>query len=224
MKLSPRLQAVADLVLPGQPAADIGCDHAQLAAWWVLSGAVPHAIASDLRPGPLAQARASLLAAGLDTVDVRLGSGLSTLNPGEAATVALAGMGGHLMLSLLEANEAVLAATARVILQPNTAWIDVRRSLAARGIPLDAETLTEDGGHVYLTVAFDPRRSDATWTEPDILFGPRLRRERPAAFERWLDQRRTHVRALRHRLADQLGPSHPRVAELDAEADLLALE
>ncbi len=215
--LSPRLQAVADLVIPGKPAADIGCDHAQLAAWWVVSGTVPRAVASDVRPGPLSQARKNLATAGLSGVDVRQGSGLSTLRPGEATTIAVAGMGGHLMLELLDEHPQVVSASSRVILQPNTGWEHVRAWLASRHAVLDAESLTNDGDHMYLTLAFDPNVRGASWTEADLVLGPRLRREWPPALEAWIGRRRTHLESLGERLALELGVQHPRVAEVKAE-------
>ncbi|MBV1860484.1 MAG: class I SAM-dependent methyltransferase [Nannocystaceae bacterium] len=218
-RLSGRLQAVADLVLRGQPAADIGCDHAQLAAALVRSGAVPHAIASDVRPGPLKHARTRL--AKLTAVEVRLGSGLSTLRPDEVATVAVAGMGGALMLELLEASPEILATTQRVILQPNTGWESVRRALAQRKIPLDAEVLTQDAGRLYLTMAFDPRARSGTWDEADIMLGPRLRRDRPTLFGRWVAHRREHLSRLRERLSTELGATHRRVTALEAEQEHL---
>ncbi len=220
-KLSPRLQAVADLVLRGQPAADIGCDHAQLAGAWVRSGAVPRAIASDVRPGPLEHARARL--ANFAAVEIRLGSGLSTLGPGEVATIAMAGMGGGLMLELLEASPDVVATTQRVILQPNSSWENVRRALAERNIPLDAEVLTEEAGRLYLTLAFDPRANSASWDEADVVLGPHLRRDRSALFARWVEHRRTHLGSLRVRLTAELGATHPRLTALEAERQRLEL-
>ena len=218
-RLSSRLEAVADLVLPGQPAADIGCDHAQLAGAWVRSGAVPRAIASDVRPGPLEHARTRL--AKFTAVEIRLGSGLSTLRPGEVATVAMAGMGGALMVELLEASPEVVATTRRVILQPNTGWEIVRRALAGRNIPLDAEVLTEDAGRLYLTLAFDPRARSARWDEADIVLGPQLRRDRSELFARWVEHRRAHLGRLREELTAELGASHPRLAALQAERQRL---
>ncbi|MGH1345215.1 MAG: tRNA (adenine(22)-N(1))-methyltransferase [Nannocystales bacterium] len=218
-KLSARLQAVADLVLRGQPAADVGCDHAQLAEAWVRSGAVPSAIASDVRPGPLQQARTRL--AKLSAVEIRLGSGLSTLGPGEVATVALAGMGGPLMLELLLASPEVVATARRVILQPNTGWEDVRQALAERRIPLDAEALTEDAGRLYLTLAFDPRATSATWDEADVVLGPLLRHDRCALFARWVEHRRTHLASLSEQLSGELGASHPRLVALEVERERL---
>lgn len=218
-RLSPRLQAVADLVLQGHPAADIGCDHAQLAGAWVRSGAVPRAIASDVRPGPLDHARTRL--AKFNAIEIRQGSGLSTLEPGEVATVAMAGMGGGLMLELLEASPEVLATTSRVILQPNSSWERVRRALAERNIGLDAEVLTEDAGRLYLTLAFDPRASSTTWEEADVVLGPQLRRERSTLFGRWVEHRRAHLGRLREALSAELGAMHPRLTALEAERQRL---
>lgn len=218
-RLSDRLQAVADLVLEGQPAADIGCDHGQLAEAWVRNGSVPSAIASDVRPGPLNHARTRL--AGLPAVEIRLGNGLCTLEPGEVATVAMAGMGGPLMLELLDASPDVTATAQRVILQPNTGWEAVRRALAERRISLDAEVLTEEGGRLYLTLAFDPRASSEPWEEADTVLGPHLRRNRSALFERWVAHRRAHLETLRRQLKTDLGPTHPRLAALHAERERL---
>lgn len=215
--LSPRLQAVADLAIPDEPAADIGCDHAQLAAWWVESGMLPHAVASDVSAGPLTQARKNLAAAGVLTVDVRHGSGLSTLRPGEVATIAIAGMGGHLMVKLLHAHPEVVSATRRIILQPNTGWEHVRGWLAARRTTLEAELLTDDADHTYLTMAFAPGARGGRWDEADIVLGPLLRRERPPVFTTWVRARYAHLEGLSRRLSNELGAKHPRVREVTEE-------
>ena len=49
--LSPRLRMAASLVPPGARLADIGTDHGYLPAALILEGAIPSAIAADLRPG-----------------------------------------------------------------------------------------------------------------------------------------------------------------------------
>ncbi len=221
VRLSARLEAVADQVLRGRPMADVGCDHAQLAGWLVQAGVVPRAIGSDLREGPLDQARAHLDEAGIEAVELRRGSGLETLAPGEAATIALAGMGGGLMISLLEAKPDVATDADRIVLQPNTAWPQVRMWLARRRAVLQHETLCEDAGHVYLTLSFCLRETGPDWSPADIALGPRLRRDRPPVFERWLAAERSRLAELRTTLAQQLGEAHPRVRALEAERDAL---
>ena len=54
-----RLGLIASLVPAGSRLADIGTDHGHLVTALVASGRVQSAVAADLRPGPLAAARAS---------------------------------------------------------------------------------------------------------------------------------------------------------------------
>ena len=50
--LDARLAAAAVLVRPGEPVADLGCDHGKLTAVLAASGNYPKVIGADLRPGP----------------------------------------------------------------------------------------------------------------------------------------------------------------------------
>ncbi len=221
-RLSIRLEAAASLVVPGRPMADIGCDHGQLAAALVHRRQVPRAIASDVRAGPLRGAASLVERLGVD-VELRRGSGLSTLEPGEVATIVIAGMGGPLMMKLLGESPQVLRSAQRVVLQPNTSWTDVRRALATRGWGLSAETLCEDAGHRYLTLAFDPRAHGASWTDADLLLGPIVGRDRPIEFQRWLQDEDLRLATLRDALSTRLGADHPRVQEVrDERRQLLA--
>ena len=72
--LDARLTATAELVLPGKPVADIGCDHGKLTAVLAASGKYPRVIGADLRPGPLAKAEQTLEHAGWQHAGDRFGS------------------------------------------------------------------------------------------------------------------------------------------------------
>ena len=86
--LDARLTAAAELVLPGKPVADIGCDHGKLSAALAGSGRCPLVLACDLRPGPLEKARVTCAPCG-DKVQCRLGSGLEVLAPAQTAKAML---------------------------------------------------------------------------------------------------------------------------------------
>ena len=86
--LDARLAAAAELVRPGQPVADIGCDHGKLTAVLAASGRYPKVIGADLRPGPLSKARQTLEHANCqDRAELRLGDGLSVLSAGEVGSI-----------------------------------------------------------------------------------------------------------------------------------------
>ena len=109
--LDARLTAAAELVLPGKPVADIGCDHGKLTAVLAASGKYPRVIGADLRPGPLAKAEQTLEHAGCkDRVELRLGDGLSVLSAGEVGTIVLAGVSAQTTWEIIEPATASCAA------------------------------------------------------------------------------------------------------------------
>ena len=74
--LDARLAAAAELVRPGEPVADIGCDHGKLTAVLAASGKYPKVIGADLRPGPLAKAEQRW---NMQAVKTALSFGLATV-------------------------------------------------------------------------------------------------------------------------------------------------
>lgn len=143
---------IADRVTQGARVADIGSDHALLPVYLIQCGKCPSAIAGELNTGPYQAARKQTAEAGLKAViQVRQGDGLSVLEPGEADTVTIAGMGGSLMADILEAgwNAGKLSGVTELVLQPNVGEDFVRRWLVRRGYVLQAERLLEEDDHLY---------------------------------------------------------------------------
>ena len=147
-RLDARLTAAFDFVRPGHTAADIGCDHGKLSAALAGSGRCPLVLACDLRPGPLEKARVTCAPYG-DKVQLRLGSGLSVLAPGEAEDIIIAGMGAETIIEILEAAPWVFDARYNLILVPATKHSILRRWLARRSFALRAETLCQAAGRWY---------------------------------------------------------------------------
>jgi tRNA (adenine22-N1)-methyltransferase len=190
-ELSPRLRAVADLVLPGRAIADIGTDHALVPAWLLAAGTVPRAIASDVGEGPLEAARRQL---GGSPVELRRGDGLHVLDPGEVGTVVIAGMGGAKVRGIVDASPEVVAELERLVLQPNTEWTQTRRWIAEHRFALEDEVLVEDRGKFYVVFAVRPLAGDDSgFTEADLELGPILRRRGGATFEAWLAAERDRL-------------------------------
>ena len=156
-----RLQAVAAFVRPGSRLADVGTDHALLPAALVAEGRCSHAIASDIRRGPVAAATRTVQEAGLtQEVEVRLGDGLSTVLPEEADDIVIAGMGGETIAAILEAAPWVQHPRYRLVLQPMTRAERLRRYLFETGFSIEQETVITDGRHCYtvLCVSYTGQR------------------------------------------------------------------
>lgn len=156
-ELSPRLRSVADLVPQGARFADVGTDHAHLPIWLLLHGVIDRAIASDLREGPLENARQS--AAHYDVADkitFRRSNGLWGITPEEVDTIAIAGMGGETIAVILEDCDWASAGRHRFILQPMTAHEALRSWLTQNGFSILREVLTREGEAIYLTLLAVP--------------------------------------------------------------------
>jgi tRNA (adenine22-N1)-methyltransferase len=216
VSLSDRLRMVADQVLADAPVADVGTDHALLPTALVRSGRVPRAIACDVAPGPLERARRTLRAWPPLPIELRAGSGLTMLYPGEVASCVLAGMGGPLVRKLVDASPDVVRQLERLVLQPNTDWATTRAWIARRRWALIDERMIEEARRHYLVLVVDPRASSTTrWSPEDLQLGPLLRRRRDPSWRAWL---RDHV----HRLEEALERARAGLPEDDPR--LLALE
>lgn len=153
MTLDKRLSLTASFVRPGSRLADIGTDHARLPAALVASGHCPRAVASDLRPGPVAAARRTVATAGLQAlIDVRLGDGLTPLKPGEVDDIVIAGMGGETIAAILEAASWIRDQQYRLILQPMTRAEHLHRYLLQNGFSILREEAVQEGEHIYLAL------------------------------------------------------------------------
>lgn len=148
--LSIRMRAVADLVTDGLRVADIGTDHGFVPIALVSEGRCPSAIAADVRRGPLSHAAENIRRHALsDVIETRLSDGLKEIRPGEAQAVIIAGMGGMLMIRILEEGRDVIAAARELILQPQSDIPQVRRWLRSNGFSIISERITLDAGKYY---------------------------------------------------------------------------
>ncbi|MBD0379123.1 tRNA (adenine(22)-N(1))-methyltransferase [Paenibacillus sedimenti] len=150
VKLSKRLQMIADRVPKGSRLADIGSDHALLPTYLVQKGIVVYAVAGEVNPGPFEAATRQVLECGLSSkISVRSGNGLAVIEPGEAEVITIAGMGGNLIASILEAGKHKLRGVKHLILQPNVGEDQVRRWLDEHGWFVESEAILEEDGKIY---------------------------------------------------------------------------
>lgn len=187
LDLDERLEALAALVVPGEPMIDVGTDHGRLPAALVERGVVPRAIASDIAPGPLAGARARIAAAGLtDRVELRLAPGLAGLAPGEATTAVIAGMGGKRIATILDtAPLDHLGPSGRLVVSPHTNVPELRDALIRHGFAPLVDRVVTRGGQFYWVIAAE--RGHAVVGPRERLVGALARDRCGAEYEAWLD-------------------------------------
>ena len=148
--LSDRLKAVAEMITPGIPVADIGCDHAYLPIYLVRENISPYVIACDVNAGPIVRAQENIDDVDLsESIDVRQGDGLSVLTPGEVKSVVLAGMGGKLMIRILSEGDDVLTDVSELVLEPQSDVAAVRHFLQDGGYRIISENMISEEGKFY---------------------------------------------------------------------------
>lgn len=143
--LSKRLEKLAEMVSEGNRLADIGTDHAFLPIELVKRNKIPSAIAMDVKKGPLSKATEHIMEEGLEKyIQVRLSDGLEMLKKDEADTVLMAGMGGRLMMRILDRWDD-LSSVKEWIFQPQSEIDVFRHYIADRGLVIvDEEMILED--------------------------------------------------------------------------------
>lgn len=161
--LDNRLKTAAELCRDGKTAADIGCDHAQLACWLALNKSM-RVIASDVRDGPLEAARKTVLETCVENVRIVKSDGLERID--FADDVIICGMGGELIAEIIGGCR-FLNADTRFILQPMTKANYLRCWLCENGFEIIEERAAYEGERVYaiIHVKYTGERR-----EPDELF------------------------------------------------------
>jgi tRNA (adenine22-N1)-methyltransferase len=151
MLLSKRLQAVADLVTPGNRVADVGCDHAYTAIYLVKNQISSHVIAMDVNQGPVDRARGNILKYGYqEKIETRKSDGLDQLKPREADTLLIAGMGGALTVRILQAHKEVVESVRELVLQPQSQIYLVRELMERIGFLITKENMIYEDGKYYV--------------------------------------------------------------------------
>ncbi len=203
MKLSQRLETVASCVPRGSRVADIGTDHGYVPIWLVMQGIAEHAIAMDVRKGPLERAREHIAQYKLEErIETRLSDGLSELRAGEADTVVIAGMGGELMLRILREGSHVWDSVGRFVLSPQSELAIFRRGLESMGFAIEEEIMLREDGKYY-TVMVAVRGAMHYEEEFCYQYGDCLIRKKSPVLREYLEREREKLLMIKARLAAQ---------------------
>ena len=192
IKLSERLQAVADMITPGLRVSDVGCDHGYLSIYLMQNKIAKSVIASDVRTGPLSKAAENINTYEMaDVIDLRLSDGLSMVDPGEVDAVVMAGMGGNLMMDILKNGADVVGEAQELILQPQSEQPGLRHYLADNGWLIISETMIfEDYKYYPMLKAV---KGEMKWDkEIDFIYGKVLLHEQNPVLHQFLLQERDY--------------------------------
>ncbi|MBR3051181.1 MAG: SAM-dependent methyltransferase [Selenomonadaceae bacterium] len=142
-----RIKSVMNFVSAGSRVADIGADHGYLSIELIRSGRASKVIATEKNLGPFEALRKNI--SGVAGIEARLGDGLKILSAGEVDTICVAGMGGALIVKILDDAPQVVQSARQLILQPMNAAKKIREWLTDNDWIIADEDLAESAGIIY---------------------------------------------------------------------------
>lgn len=204
-RLSPRLQAILDLLIVGASLADVGTDHGLLAVEAIRCGRVQRVVAVDINEQPLQAARMLVERFALqDRIQLRLSDGLSDVEAAEMEQVVIAGMGGSLIRRILaeawQRTPEKMTSVRRFVLQPMNHEADLRSWLAERGWPLLDERIVAEKERLYPIIVTQPGAVSYHLDPIELLLGPlnleRATEELGLLIDREIERRRIALREM----------------------------
>ena len=151
MRLSKRLTALVQAIVPCNTLLDIGCDHGLLECAVLTQARAQHVIASDISAFSVAKAQRLVREKGLEAfVDCRQGDGFSVLRREERIDAAvIAGIGGLVISRILREGKNAARSMKCIYLLPSCDAQALRIYLRRDGWKVLREELLLDAGRVY---------------------------------------------------------------------------
>lgn len=186
VNLSNRLMRVADFIPAQTRLLDVGSDHAYLPIYLASHQKIAYAIAGEVVKGPYESAKNNVALAALNSkISVRLASGLEAFDlSDDIGTITICGMGGRLILDILEKGLDKLDSVSRLILQPNNRENELRQWLVEHHFSIVEEDIISENDKIYEILVVE--KGEMTLTTKEIQFGPFLLKYSNSVFkDKW---------------------------------------
>lgn len=208
IKISERLQVAASMICEGNRLADVGTDHGYVPIYLLQQKRIPSAIAMDINLGPLERAKEHIRLYQLEEyIQTRLSDGVEALLPGEADSILIAGMGGGLIIHILEDGEAICQEASELILQPQSELCRVRKFLDEHGYVVDAEEMVLEEGKYYpmMRVHYDANACGQLTEKKQVAYqyGEKLLAMRHPVLQQYLHWEKEIQEQILHKLKGQ---------------------
>ena len=190
--LSKRLEQVASMVTKGNIIADIGTDHGYVPIYLVEKGICPKAYAMDINQGPIESAIKNIENYGLsEKIQAIKSNGLEKLEPEKADTIIIAGMGGELIVNILENG---LAKLERGDL--------VRKYLEEHKWHITDEKMLIDMNKFYTIIKAEKGQESYPYSETELLYGRILLDRQDATLKKYLDKENAKFQKIKQKMIE----------------------
>lgn len=179
MKLSKRLQAIADMVDMTNLVYDIGCDHAYLDIYLASKGF--NCVAIDVRTTVVEFAKKNVNESGFaNKIKVILNDGLANIEVKENEMVILSGLGTKTILRIVK-NQPIK----RLIVQSNDNLYLLRKTMIDRNYYISDEKIIFEDNKFYIIIKFEVGFKE--YTDYELFLGPKLLQARDQNFIKYLN-------------------------------------
>ena len=186
MNLGTRLELVARLIPENSIIADVGTDHGYIPIFCVKNNISISALAMDVNEGPLLSAQKNIQKYGLeDKITTRLSNGLENLKKDEANVIVIAGMGGLLIMDIIDRGYNVISPDTLLVLQPMLAVKELREFLYNKGFSVLEEYVCREDNKFYniLTV----KKGKTEYLPIYIVVGKNMSKNPPEVYKDYLE-------------------------------------
>lgn len=176
-----RLEKIADMVMKGVTAADIGTDHALLPILLVNKHICQKVYACDIAKGPLRAAESNIAKAGLqEQIPTVLSNGLTNV-PSDADACIIAGMGCMTAIGILEDAMDRLDQMKQILVEVNRDTMKMREWISEHHYTITDEIYLNDRDHDYIAIVFQTKKH-APYSASELLLGPVLMKKREESY------------------------------------------
>ena len=182
IKLSPRLQKLANYIDDNSSMVDIGCDHGLLDIYLMQNRTNIKIIASDMNHNALNNAKKNIQKYHLESkITTILSSGLDNIDTTGIDTIVIAGMGAHTITGILYNHQKKIKKVKKLILQSNNDLDFLRYKITKLGYYIVKEELVKDANIIYTIIEF--QQGYHFYTKKQLYFGPCLLKENSKLFQ-----------------------------------------
>lgn len=184
MKLSKRLQAIANMIGSACKIYDVGCDHAYLDIYMAELGY--NCVAIDVRRAVIQNARKNVIESGFqDKINVVLNNGLENITIQENSVVVLSGLGTKTILKIISDKK-----INQIIVQSNDDLYLLRKTMMDRGYRIIGEEIVFEDDKYYIIINF--KIGKAIYSNVELLLGPILLKNNEQIFVNYLNTKLEH--------------------------------
>ena len=182
MRISKRLKAISNFIDDNSNIIDVGCDHALLDIYLFNNKKNVKLIASDIKEGPLEQAKKNIEKYGCNNIKLKLGNGIDTIED-YIDTIAIAGMGGDTIIDILNGGKEKLENVKTIVISPQSEWGKTRKFICDLDFIIEDEIIVEDSNKFYLIIKFVKGRKK--YNNKELEYGPILLKNKSIEFKKY---------------------------------------